>query len=852
MEATAAGGVAAAGGGHPTFVVDPTGEEVIAGTPGPETTGVTPDTVDPLPGTPGEPEPPLVEPEPVIGTVTLGDVTVDEGSGTATITATLDNNVTGSDLVLTLDNGETITIPIGSNTGTSTPFAVQGDDPYLDGETYDVAISSASGGEFDDLNITDTAQVTIDDTIDTTTVTLTATPQTVEGSEGITYTATLANAYDGPPTADMTVVLSNEAEITIAAGSMSGSTTVPVQGDDPYWDGAPVEANIVSVGGGAEFENLVVDDSSVVTAVNDTIDDTTVSITGPANLVEGDETPGEYTVTLSNDYDAPPQSNVIVNFVYEGVALNGEDFSGQANVVIPAESMSATFDIATIPDDIQEGAESFTITIDSVSGGNYENLVIGTANSVETTIVEPLDTPDTVEESDMDLTQDAGELAASSVTGTTPDEPGESVINQSLNLQTGWDAVASSGTTSLGAYQINANGTYTYTLLNPANHSSGPVTDVIPYTATDGNGVEITNTLTITVENDIPVIGDPVDAFLTNAPGQLIEDVDLDIDFGADGAYAGSDPLIQPIQLEGPTAEGEPYAVDNTGAYLTSEGTKLVYLDDNSGGLIAVKAGDATEQPIFTVSVNPEGTYDVKIFGILDGAPEPFQIPLSAAPGTGGNELFFDIYTDVDDPPDGTPDVLIHATGQHGSGLADNVNYKSGGMGVGHAAKINWDDDGTSETLTLEFFEAGDGTTPLQLSSVEVGAGGFASNQTAYWTAYNDSDLKVGEGSFNDSTLTGGANDVFFTATANLADPGTTFSYIKLAAGVDGNGYDLTTLSLVELSEGIDHIVTYHVTATDGDLDTTSDPLDTFDVTFEGDGSELNMLVPEPVEDGEA
>ncbi len=65
MEATAAGGVAAAGGGHPTFVVDPTGEEVIAGTPGPETTGTTPGTVDPLPGTPGEPAPPFVEPEPV-------------------------------------------------------------------------------------------------------------------------------------------------------------------------------------------------------------------------------------------------------------------------------------------------------------------------------------------------------------------------------------------------------------------------------------------------------------------------------------------------------------------------------------------------------------------------------------------------------------------------------------------------------------------------------------------------------------------------------------------------------------------------------------------------------------------
>jgi len=99
-------------------------------------------------------------------TVTLGDVTVDEGSGTATITATLDYNVTGSPLVLTLDNTETITIAVGSNTGTSTAFAVQGDDVYLDGESYSVGISSASGGNFEDLDITDTALVTIEDTID--------------------------------------------------------------------------------------------------------------------------------------------------------------------------------------------------------------------------------------------------------------------------------------------------------------------------------------------------------------------------------------------------------------------------------------------------------------------------------------------------------------------------------------------------------------------------------------------------------------------------------------------------------------------------------------------------------------
>jgi hypothetical protein len=70
-------------------------------------------------------------------------------------------------------------------------------------------------------------------------------------------------------------------------------------------------------------------------------------------------------------------------------------------------------------------------------------------------------------------------------------------------------------------------------------------------------------------------------------------------------------------------------------------------------------------------------------------------------------------------------------------------------------------------------------------------------------------------------------------------------------AGEDGNGYDVTGVAAVEESEGIDHIVTYDFTATDGDLDPA---LGDFDVAFDdGDGvleEGLDTLVP-PVEEGD-
>ena len=74
---------------------------------------------------------------------------------------------------------------------------------------------------------------------------LSATPQTVEGGTGITYTVTL----DQPALADMTVILSNGAVVKVLAGETQGSVVVPVQGDDPYIDAETVTATVGAVQG---------------------------------------------------------------------------------------------------------------------------------------------------------------------------------------------------------------------------------------------------------------------------------------------------------------------------------------------------------------------------------------------------------------------------------------------------------------------------------------------------------------------------------------------------------------------------------------------------------------------------
>ncbi len=114
-----------------------------------------------------------------------------------------------------------ITIKAGESVGTvvvDTPA----NDVYNNGSTVTTTITGATGGNFENLVPSTTPAVTtIVDSIDTTTVTLTAGETVTEGGQ-ITYTATLTNPAQTP----VTVTLSNGSVITIKAGESVGTVVV--------------------------------------------------------------------------------------------------------------------------------------------------------------------------------------------------------------------------------------------------------------------------------------------------------------------------------------------------------------------------------------------------------------------------------------------------------------------------------------------------------------------------------------------------------------------------------------------------------------------------------------------------
>ncbi|MFS2073138.1 immunoglobulin-like domain-containing protein, partial [Pseudomonas sp. CT11-2] len=93
--------------------------------------------------------------------------------GSIVYTATL-TNAAGTPVTVTLSNGAVITIEAGKTTGSVTVDAPK-DDVYKDAGTIETTIKDATGGNFENLATSPAAAVTtVNDTIDTSTVSLTA------------------------------------------------------------------------------------------------------------------------------------------------------------------------------------------------------------------------------------------------------------------------------------------------------------------------------------------------------------------------------------------------------------------------------------------------------------------------------------------------------------------------------------------------------------------------------------------------------------------------------------------------------------------------------------------------------
>ena len=510
-------------------------------------------------------------------TVTLtAPAEVNEG-GQITYTATV-NNAPETDLVLTLSNGASITIAAGQTSGTVTVDAPS-DDVFVDAETLTVGIDSAQGGNFENLDTSDTASTLVNDTTDTVFAQISVDKTSVAEGGEITYTVTLVDANGNP------VTLPSGASVTLAldwSGTASAADvdnlppSVTITGDSQQ----SFTVNTINDGVYENSENLSVAISGV-TDVDNSLEqleigsnnsaDTTILDAQDAPVVgivaeQSSVTEGE-TAAFTVSIDQVADEDVVVNFTYSGVAEDGSDFTGVASVTIPAGSTSVPLDISTINDGIYEGAEDFTVTIDSVNGADA--TISPTESSADTTILDAQNPPSIGNITNVAVSEEG-------LTDGLPDDVGDTdttdavIANGTIELQDpdndelevtlsgpsgvtsggvdvtwSWDAstqtlTGSAGSTvvmtiSLSAPAGNSSGTWGYevTLHAPLDHPVANVEDVLNLNfgidVADGSGATDSSSFQVTVEDDAPYMPDtaPVTATVTDIPDTLIGAFDL-------------------------------------------------------------------------------------------------------------------------------------------------------------------------------------------------------------------------------------------------------------------------------------------------------------------------------------
>ncbi|MFG0390910.1 VWA domain-containing protein, partial [Vibrio sp. zbq_2] len=544
-------------------------------------------------------------PEDTVTVTMTGPANVVEGDTTTEYTVTLsDPAPVGSIVTLaysyTTASGDDITettqAVIGADGVTATFTIDTVDDVYAEGdEVFRVSVSgivdSDSNPIFEALSLDNAfVDTTISDETDpgpedTVTVTMTGPANVVEGDTTTEYTVTLS---DPAPVGSIVTLaysyttasgddITETTQAIIGADGVTATFTIDTV-DDVYAEGDEVfrvsVSGIVDSDSNPIFEALNLDNAFVDTTISDETDpgpeDTvTVTMTGPANVVEGDTTT-DYTVTLSD----PAPVGSVVTLAYSYTTASGDDITETAQAIIGADGVTATFTIDTVDDVYAEGDEVFRVSVSGIvdsdsnpifealnldnafvntsitdndappSISNVVNAVVseeGLANGIPDNTGSPSDTTNSASFSGTFTVADP-DTANVSVVLAGPNNltsGGEPISwtwdnsTQTLTAKTAHLSVVATVVLSEPSASGQGSWDYTITLFEPLDHPVNDVEDIINFdlqiSVSDGQ-TTTSQSLNVVVEDDcpyVPVVVQPVDVSLTDAPIVLTGRIDF-------------------------------------------------------------------------------------------------------------------------------------------------------------------------------------------------------------------------------------------------------------------------------------------------------------------------------------
>ena len=167
------------------------------------------------------------------------------------------------------------------------------------------------------------------------------------------------------------------------------------------------------------------------------------------------------------------------------------------------------------PDSVSPPGATDTFTYTIRDGDGDESTTTITINVADSKLIASVDQDVTVYEKALDLTKDGQDLAPGTVTGSDPTNTGETATGTLVGAVTGGSGaltytLVGSATGTYGQIQLNADGTYTYTLTSApkttpnANDGANTLSESFTYKATDALGNSTTSTIVVNIVDDVP------------------------------------------------------------------------------------------------------------------------------------------------------------------------------------------------------------------------------------------------------------------------------------------------------------------------------------------------------------
>ncbi|MCP8635849.1 retention module-containing protein [Pseudomonas mosselii] len=199
--------------------------------------------------------------------------------------------------------------------------------------------------------------------------------------------------------------------------------------------------------------------------------------------------------------------------------------------------------------------DSFVYTIRDADGDESTTTI--RINVQDSKLVACEDNDVTVYEKALDLHKDGNDLAAGNVTGSDPGSTGETASGSLVgSVHGGVGALTYSlvgnAVGQYGQIQLNADGSYTYTLTSApktpggANDGANTVNEYFTYKATDALGNSVTSTIAINIVDDVPTVQCAVRSI---TPGQVDSNILLVVDVSSSMAASSGVPGLTRLEL---------------------------------------------------------------------------------------------------------------------------------------------------------------------------------------------------------------------------------------------------------------------------------------------------------------